>query len=238
MKTASPTPPAQRDIPPIPDVPVESPTTSASDLVFYGMVRALETRSFVPGQRLIEAELATQFGVGRNSVREALQRLAADGIVELLRHRGAVIRLLTPQETQDVLDVAERMTALLARTAARGKGDKPRAQLLRRAMQELDAADAAHDADAFTAARRHFYRALLEMGASRELHRLFPSIHMPIVYAQHRLPTLQQLRLKDYRRIAAAVLAGDAEQADRDGAAHVQNVRAAILANSRIAAAS
>jgi DNA-binding GntR family transcriptional regulator len=55
---------------------------SASDAIFYGVVHGLEAQRFVPGQRLVESDLASQFGVGRNSVREAIQRLAADGIVD------------------------------------------------------------------------------------------------------------------------------------------------------------
>ena len=93
---------------------------SASDLVFFGIVNGLELQKLVPAQRLVESDLAAQFAVGRNSVREALQRLAAEGIVELHRHKGAAIRTLSLQETLDVLDVAERMTGLLARSAARG----------------------------------------------------------------------------------------------------------------------
>src|SRR5262245_61823943 len=78
---------------------------SASDTVFFGIMNGLELGSFVPGQRLVETDLVAQFGVGRNSVREALQRLAAEGIVELPRHRGAMIRRLSLQDTLDVLDV-------------------------------------------------------------------------------------------------------------------------------------
>lgn len=200
----------------------------ASDAVFTGIVRGLESQIFVPGQRLIEADLAAQFGVGRNSVREALQRLAAEGIVELLRHRGAAIRALSLQDTLDVLDVAERMTGLLARTAARGSADRKLVSALKLAMKDLETADSEQDSANFAAARRRFYRTLLEMGGNRELRRLFPAIHMPIVYAQHRLPSLLKLRLKDYRRIAAAVVAGDAEAADNAGIVHVRNVRDAI----------
>lgn len=206
---------------------------SASDTVFFGIMHGLELGSFVPGQRLVETDLVAEFGVGRNSVREALQRLAAEGIVELPRHRGAMIRRLTLQDTLDVLDVAERMTGLLARAAARGSQDRAHAQALRAAIQELAAAEktrGARAAESFAAARRHFYRTLLEMGGNRELRRLFPTIHMPIVHAQHRLASLPQMRLADYRRIASAVLGGDADQAEAAGAAHVQNVRAGILA--------
>jgi DNA-binding GntR family transcriptional regulator len=65
---------------------IDSPVTagpasrSASDSVFFGIMNGLELGTFVPGQRLVETDLVEQFGVGRNSVREALQRLAAEAL--------------------------------------------------------------------------------------------------------------------------------------------------------------
>ncbi len=188
--------------------------TSAADAVFHGIVQGLALQKFVPGQRLVEVDLAAQFGVSRNSVREALQRLAAQGLVDLHRNKGAAIRALSPQETLEVLDVAERMTGLLARSAAR---------------RIAAGADGAQDPDAFAHARRAFYRALLDTSASRELRRLLPTIHMPIVYAQHRPAALQQMRMRDYRAMCEAILAGDEAAADAAGMAHVRNVREAIV---------
>jgi DNA-binding GntR family transcriptional regulator len=209
--------------------PGRADAASASDAVFFGIVNALETQALVPGQRLVEADLAAQFQVGRNSVREALHRLAGEGIVELFRHRGAAIRLLTLVETLDVLDVAERMSGLLARTAARGMSRPAAGRALGAALKEVVQAGKLDDADAFARARRHFYRALLALSGSAELQRLFPSIQMPIVYAQHRLAGLQKLRLRDYRAIANAVLDGHEDEADEAGMAHVRNVRALLL---------
>lgn len=202
---------------------------SASDLVFFGIVKGLELQQFVPAQRLVEIDLAEQFGVGRNSVREALQRLAAEGIVELHRHKGAVIRSLSMQETLDVLEVAERMTGLLARAAARGAAASGLKTILSESLKAIKVADAASDAVAFTSARRRFYRCLLDMGSNRELQRLFPTIQMPIVYAQHRLPALQKIRLSDYGKIALAVRAGNEDEAEAAGAAHVKHVRQEIV---------
>ncbi len=201
---------------------------SATDAVFYGIVHGLEVQRFVPGQRLVEVDLAAQFAVGRNAVREAMQRLAADGIVDVLRHKGATIKSLTLQETLHVLDVAERMTGLLARTAAQGVRGGHSPQSIQSGLQLLNAAEKAQDGDAFARARRHFYRALLDAAGSRELRRLFPSIQMPIVYAQHKLPGLQKIRLADYRAIAKAVTSGDVEAADAAGMTHVRNVRQEI----------
>jgi DNA-binding GntR family transcriptional regulator len=211
------------------------PVRSASDVVFAGILGGIEARTFVPAQRLVETDLADRFGVGRNSVREALQRLAACGIVELSRHRGAAIRRLSPQETDDVLDVAERMTGLLARTACRGSAEPRHRETLSRVLREL--ARCGGDPAAFSAARRSFYRTLLEMGDNKELRRLFPTVQMPTVHAQFRLPQLQELRLADYGRIARAVLDGDADDAERAGVDHVRHVRLALIAERAAQAA-
>jgi DNA-binding GntR family transcriptional regulator len=202
---------------------------SASETVFSGIIRALEARQLVPGQRLVEVDLTATFGVSRNSVREALQRLAAEGIVELLRHKGAAIRLLSVEETLDVLDVAERITGLLACAAARAVAKGARGTPLADAIRRLVESDGAGDTEGFARARRNYYRALLALANSRELRRLFPAVQMPIVYAQYRLPGLQQIRLQDYRVIAREVLAGDEEAADLAAMAHVRNVREEIL---------
>ena len=204
---------------------------SASDIVFAGILSGLELQRFVPGQRLVEADLAERFQVGRNSVREALQRLSAEGLVEILRHKGAMIRLLTLQETMDVLEVAEQMTGLLAKSAARGKKSLDDLRLLKTSVKDLAPSHRVHDLEAFSKARRTYYRALLRLSGNKELRRIFPAIQMPIVHAQYRPKGLQEIRVTDYRRIAEAVLAGDPVAAEAAGIAHVANVRAAIVAS-------
>jgi DNA-binding GntR family transcriptional regulator len=201
----------------------------ASDGVFVGIMNGLLMQKLVPGQRLIEVDLAEQYGVSRNSVRQALNRLASEGVLDLVRHKGAVIRTLSEKETLDVLDVAERMMALLALSAARGIALGQSGQEMTDALSLLKTSHEEHDSTAFARARRLFYRALLEASANQELRRLFPAIHMPIVYAQYRPRALQELRLRDYGAIGQHVLQGNEKLADLAGAQHVQNVRAEIL---------
>lgn len=209
-----------------PKKPPES--ASASSAVLYGIMNGLSEQKLVPGQRLVEVDLAEQYKVSRNSVREALQQLAAQGVVEILRNKGAAIRSLSLQETLEVLDVAERMTGLLAKSAALGiAAGKPSAPI-DQALRELTQANETQDTEAFSRARRGLYRALLATSGSRELQRLFPTIQMPIVYAQHRPTTLQKVRMNDYQSMCAAVLRSDADAADQAGMKHVQNVREAI----------
>jgi DNA-binding GntR family transcriptional regulator len=206
---------------------------SATDIVFHGIIRGLERRTFVPAQRLVEADLAEMFDVGRNSVREALQRLAAEGVVDLSRHRGASIRSLTIEEMHEVLEVAELLTGLLARAAARNAGDSPHSARLRAVLDEIAAYDVLREPEGFGKIRRNFYRALLDIAQHCELKRLFPGVQMHIVHAQYRAPNLVDMRIADYRKIGAAVLKGDSKEAERAGVAHVRHVREGI---DRIAA--
>lgn len=207
---------------------VQTPAVSATQLVYQGIVRGLERGTFVPGQRLVEGDLADQFDVGRNSVREASQRLAADGIVDLNRNRGASIRMLSLEETHDVLEVAELLTGLLARAAARHARRSPMAAQLDAVLGELEAFVPANDPDAFGRLRRRFYRTLLEIADNRELNRLFPAVQLHIVHAQFRPLNLTALRIADYGKIGRAVLAGSSKEAERAGVQHVRHVRGLI----------
>jgi len=73
---------------------------------------------YAPGQRLIEAEVQQMTGASRGPVREAMRRLAADGILEILHQKGARIRKLTHTEIEQLYDVREVVEGLAARQAA------------------------------------------------------------------------------------------------------------------------
>ncbi|MES2495902.1 MAG: GntR family transcriptional regulator [Pseudomonadota bacterium] len=195
--------------------------------VYLGILQDLEGGRMVPGQRLVETDLAARFEVGRNAVREAMQHLAVRGVVDLSPNRSPAIRRLDLAETFEVLDVAEAMTRLAVRSATAGFRDEHQT-LLAAAIDELTAAAPGGEAAAFSRARRNFYRALLLIGGNRELQRLFPAIGIHIIHAQYPSPKLRGIRLADYQAIARAVAAGDPDAAERAAAEHVENVRTVI----------
>src|SRR3546814_13090212 len=86
----------------------------------------------------------------------------------------------------EVLDVAEAMTALAARTAAGRYVERLHAKLLRDVLKRLDMASADREEGAFNAARRQFYRVLLRIGDNRALRRLFPSVGMHIIHVDRK----------------------------------------------------
>lgn len=210
------------------DVTLRSAAAASLQRVYQGVMKDLEEGRMVPGQRLAETDLASRFQVGRNAVREAMQKLAARGVVDLSRHRSPAIRRLDPQETLEVIEVAGALTALMARTAAI-YFDAPRHSLqLRAAMDLLDEAQRVDEAGMFSQARRHFYRALLAIGGNRELQRIYPAVGMHIIYAQYQTRQLRGIRLADYHAIAEAVARSDPAGAADAGHVHVEHVRQVI----------
>lgn len=195
--------------------------------VFLGILRDLETGRMVPGQRLVETELASRHGVGRNAVREAMQHLAARGVVDLSPNRSPAIRKLDLAESMEVLDVASAMTRLLVRGAAAAYRPEV-AALLQSAMKDLAEAASASEPGHFGAARRRFYRSLLLIGGNRELQRIFPAIGIHIIHAQYPSTRLQGIRLADYQAIARAVAAGAPDAAEAAAVAHVETVRGIV----------
>ena len=70
-----------------------------------------------PGTVLGEVALAESLGVSRGPVREALGRLAAEGLVTVRPRRGAVVSALSPQEFLEAYQVREALEALAIRLA-------------------------------------------------------------------------------------------------------------------------
>lgn len=210
------------------DASGESAVHSAARRVSRGLMEGLEQGRVSPGQRLVETDLAAEYGVGRNAVREAIQWLAAHNAVDVVRFRSASIRRLGPQETLDVLSVAEPLTGLTARAAAERYDADRHAAALAAALGELVRADDETTPGAFSRGRRHFYRTMLEIGDNRELDRLFPALGLHILHAQYRSAGLRRARLQDFHAMAEAIRRKDSSAADAAGRIYVQRLREAV----------
>ena len=91
--------------PPISRVPLhEEVTTRLRDMIVEDILK--------PGERIQELEIASQLGVSRTPIREALKVLASEGLVEMLPLRGAVVKAFTAKDAQDMLKVIAQLEAL------------------------------------------------------------------------------------------------------------------------------
>ena len=79
-----------------------------------------------PGAVLSEAELSEQLGIGRTPIREALQRLAREGLVLILPRKGILVSEINPGKQLLLLEVRRELERLLARSGAHRATDEER----------------------------------------------------------------------------------------------------------------
>ena len=205
--------------------------TSSPDIVVNAIIHGVRTGRLVPGQRLVEADLTHNLGVSRGPVREALKRLAAEGIVTLNRHRGAFVRALSRDEVRDTLMILEVLTGLVARLAAQHIDQGDNRAKFQREHEELMAFRERGDSMAFLDQRRDFYDTLIRIGGNRELGRLMPLMQIHLLRLQFQSYVTNQQREKQFQEYAAisrAVLKGDQKLAERVTQLHIRRTRIAL----------
>src|ERR1044071_1801569 len=106
-------------------------SVSTVDQVIEAIKLGIRDARYVPAQRLVEPDLAREYGVSRGSVREALRRLAAEGFVNLERFRGASIIRMSRRQVVDLLELREVLEGFGASLAAQRAGDAGRVKLTR-----------------------------------------------------------------------------------------------------------
>lgn len=106
---------------------------SLADLAYRRLEEAIVTLSLRPGAILTEAQMIDLVGVGRTPVREALIRLAQQGMVEILPRKGVAVTDINAIDVMAALDAREVLERLIAAEAARRAGPSERIAILEKA---------------------------------------------------------------------------------------------------------
>ena len=205
-------------------------TDGSPGVVYRGIVDGLYRGRYVPGQRLVEADLTRDFEVGRGSVREALSRLAAEGLVSMNLHRSATIRSLSRNETRDLVALLEVLNGFAARLAAERVEEGANRKLISEAYASLADVEVQRDFLRFARARNTFYKTMVAMGANHELARLMPRTNVDLVRVQFRAYTTvdDDVRIEDYRAIYEAINEGAGRKAETAAKTHIRRLGDAI----------
>lgn len=211
--------------------PVERPR-ALGDQVYQTLRANVRNGRMLPGQMLQEVQLAEQLGVSRTPVREALTRLASDGLVKV-DGRSFVVPSLSLADVDDIYEVRLLIEPeALRRVAVQTANATVRAPIMT-ALETSMAAHKAGDNEAFMAANAHFRQAWLSLVPNPRL------VHAVELYADHvqHLRTLtldnakvRYLVLKGLKRIAKALTAGDGDAAALAMRDHLDEARRAFIA--------
>lgn len=160
---------------------------NTSEHLAASLRRLIASGELPDGARLVERDLAERFAVSRIPLREAIQKLAAEGLVEQYKNRGAVVRTLTAADIDEIYGL--RMLL---------EGDA-----IHRAVQRMDAE---------TLARAELVHRLLGEAGAREkqgeLNREFHALLYAPCGNQRQLKAIRELRaeVERYERLQSTLL--------------------------------
>jgi DNA-binding GntR family transcriptional regulator len=177
-----------------------------------------------PGARIGQAELADGLGISRGSVREALRRLAGDGLVVFEVNRGFFVADVGLERVLERLEARLLLEPGIARLAAERRDDADLGDLRRWVDAERSArtAAAAHDAS------RGFHAALAGATHNEALVRIFDSLWIAdvgrrLLASRRAQPTWQDADVAEHEELVETIEAGDGDRAASLMRAHVES---------------
>jgi DNA-binding GntR family transcriptional regulator len=182
-----------------------------------------------PGLRLVESDLTARFAVSRGPVREALRRLAADGLIDHWPNRGALVRRLSLREISEFFQIRVELEQLAARLAAESDDADARTRFAAAIRPIL--ADEPRRLPDYLCENAAFHEALMTLAGNRQLRDLAMRLHLPLIMAQVAdilTADVLEASVREHRAIAVAILGRDAQAAANFMRAHLE--RAAALA--------
>lgn len=177
-----------------------------------------------PGAELIETVLAEQLGVSRGPLREAISRLAAEGLVTVSPRRGAVVRSLSKAEFLELYQVREALERMAVQLAVPRLTEEQFEEL--GALNEtMEAHAAQNEVEAFFEANIAFHSRLLEASDNGKLQELYRQLLDQLGRYRLRSLTLRgnlQRSVSEHKAILRAAKRGDAERAAQLMAEHIR----------------
>lgn len=207
--------------PPAAPVPAlaEPLTRSLPEQIAARLVERVLAGTYVPGERIREEALASEFGVSRGPVREALRLLENDGLITILARRGAMVTKLSVAEVRELFEIRAVLNGLRDRSVAESD-----ARLA--VLPQLEAEVAALARCALDPARGDEYvetvlrinRLLNRATPNRRLSRYLTSLEQQTArYSRLGLSTPERRRLsvKRWQRLLKVIRTGQGEQAEQ-----------------------
>ncbi len=209
--------------------------SSLGDHVYDLLWQRIANHELRPGDKLSDVHVSAQLGVSRTPVREALQRLAQDGIVRAESRRGFYVASFSSQDVREIYDLRTALETLAVRLACSNLSD-----------DEIDAAQRALDdvaqrmntdddtaPDTFLKIDREFHQLLIQKAHNGRLAGSMNALQAQIsvfqVYGIH-LKSLVTQSIGHHQAILSALKHRDCPAAERAMEQHIQEIKSWVLA--------
>ena len=152
-----------------PSVVASATKSSLVEQVYQTLRRRILDNVYSPGRQALEQELATELGISRTPVREALMRLQNEGLIEVIPRHGMRVLPVSPTDMAEIYVVLTALECAAAEIVAARRPTEAELEPLLRATSDMDRALRSDDLDAWAAADERFHRTLVDLAGNRML---------------------------------------------------------------------
>ena len=207
---------------------------SNEDTKIYMAIReAIQNNAFPPGFRLIERDLAKQFGTSRTPIRSAINRLTVEGYIDQSQYKGAVVKRLSPQDIQRLLEVREALEGMACRLAAEYVTDEDKTQLQNIISNMYDAVEQ-NDFLRYYGLSGEFHTKFAECSNNPYLFELVQRVNLQTTRFQFRIilvPGRIKESVQEHKEIVEKIINGDGIGAEECMRGHIRKVKTMLLSN-------
>jgi DNA-binding GntR family transcriptional regulator len=201
--------------------------SSARAAAYEALQRGIANGQYPPGSWLREEDVAAAAGVSRTPVREALHRLQAEGLVQILRNRGALVVGWTAQDLDDIYDLRVLLEGYGVRRAAQARDnvDFDALSVMCTEMEQLLPGAGEPELQHIGRLCIDFHVTLNQASRNRQLIAIIPTLlATPFVREafHHHTPTDLERAFASHREILEALEVGDGDWAEGAMRAHLR----------------
>jgi DNA-binding GntR family transcriptional regulator len=181
---------------------------------------------FLPGERLVEVDLAARYDCGRSQVRSAIVILEGEGLIEQARNRGATVRRITVDEALQIAQARVALESIAAADAARNRAEIER-DALSELIEQMRIAVGDDDRRAYAALNASLHAQILQASHNTVVSELVTRLRNRAAPHQFRLsmlPGRAEESLGQHQAIVDAIVAGDAAAASAAMSKHLRSV--------------
>lgn len=150
----------------------EGPAASRKSLVLdtYDLIRRrILDNVYPPGHQALEQELASELGISRTPLREALIRLQNEGLVEVIPRHGMRVLPVSATDMKEIYEILTALESIAAELVVMRKPGERELASLEAATRDMAKALRTDDLDAWAGADERFHRELIELSGNRML---------------------------------------------------------------------
>lgn len=198
------------------------------DLVFENLREAILSGELLPGQRLMEIQLAEKLGVSRTPVREAIRKLELEGFVVMLPRKGAYVADISIKEIIEVLEVRAILEGLAANLATDRMSDED----INKLEEIVNSTNEKLTTEELLKKDVEFHECIFKASNNKKLHSIITSLweqvyrfRVTYISNQESISTI----IEEHKQILSAIKSRNSNLAEQYAKEHIEKAAQFIL---------